>query len=165
MGRLVEAPQQVALELRSGVLWGVADVSGCLLSGGLAGALTVTFDSPLDALEEGFPSERVRVVALRDERAFVYPLGPERRWRHRDQSHPRSLCLQHPDDDPGLLWLWEDGLGRLLTRVRVHLLCEETWRRSGRWPGVELPHGDPTSGVLESIRDPLLLQGLRRWSR
>jgi len=143
MQRLVDFPRQVAEELGSGVMWGVSNAEGKHLSGGLTGALSVTFAPPADAQDQEFHPERVRIVALRDEREFVYPLGQQRRWRHRNESHPRSLCLQHRDDDPALLWLWKDGLGRLLTRVRLQLLCEEVWRRTGEWPRVDLPHGEP----------------------
>jgi hypothetical protein len=165
MSRLVESPREVAAELVSGAVWGLSNAVGRQISGWLAGGLSVTFAPPVDAQDEAFPPERVRVVALRDEQVFVYPLGPQRTWRHRNESHPRSLCLQHPNDDPALLWRWEDGLERLLTRTHIHLLCEEVWRRTGEWPGVELPHGEPPDGVLEPIRDPLLRKGVRRWAR
>ena len=105
------------------------------------------------------------MVALREREVLVYPKGPPRHWLHRNQGHPESLCLQHPGDDPALLWFWEDGLGRLLTRVRLHLLCEETWRRTGEWPGIDLPHGEPRDGWLDPVTDPLLTKAVRRWSR
>ena len=68
------------------------------------------------------------------------------------------LCLQHPGDDPALLWVWEDGLEHLLTRVRLHLLSEELYRRDGQWPGEELPHGRPPNGVVW----PVASEGMRR---
>jgi hypothetical protein len=165
MERVVRDPASVAADLHKGTLWGVTHVQGRRLCDGRAGALTMALEPPVEAQSESYPSERVRVVALREKVILVYPQGPPRRWLHRNQDHPASLCLQHPDDDPALLWLWTDGLGRLLTRVRLHLLCEEIWRRTGAWPGVDLPHGDPTDGQLEPVTDPLLRKAVRRWVR
>ena len=147
------------------VLWGVTDVEGRRLWSGLAGSLELALLPPLDAQAEGFDAERVRVVGLPDQQVMVYPLGPPRRWSHRPKEYPRPLCLQHPADDPALLWTWDDGLGRLLTRVRLHLLCEEVWRRTGTWPGVDLPHGDPQGGRPGPVTDPLLTKGMHTWAR
>lgn len=164
MATLVHEPELVAAALNEGALWGVRDVVGKPLCG-IAGSATLTLWPPLQAEREGFPSERVRIVATGDREVFTYPLGPQRRWLHRDPGHPRKLCLQHPDDDPSLVWVWDDGLGQLLTRVRLHLTSEELWRRTGKWPGVDLPHGTPPSGTLEPVTDPLLADGMRRWAR
>ncbi|OFE16456.1 hypothetical protein BA895_19055 [Humibacillus sp. DSM 29435] len=75
------------------------------------------------------------------------------------------LCLQHPGDDPALLWLWDDGLEDLLTRVRLHALSEEAFRREGRWPGEELPHGHPQDGVVWPVASEAMRDALTRWSR
>jgi hypothetical protein len=165
MDSLLTTPSLVAAKLNEGPLWGITQVRGRHLSGGLASALAMTIAPPLDAQPEGYPFERVRIVAVADHSVHVYPLGPARRWLHRNTVDPRSLCLQHPDDDPALLWLWSDGLGRLITRIRLHLLCEETWRRTGQWPGVDLPHGNPADGRLEPVTDPLLRKAMKRWAR
>jgi hypothetical protein len=164
MDTVVDNPSSVADSLNTGALWGVLDASGKPLCG-IAGSVTLTLMPPLQADREGFPRERVRVVATRDREALVFPLGPRRRWLHRDPVQPRKLCLQHPRDDPSLVWVWGDGFDVILTRVRLHLLSEELWRRTGRWPGVDLPHGEPPGGVLEPVSDPLLMQGMRRWAR
>lgn len=165
MDTLILNPTAVALTLNAGALWGIGDVDGRYLCGDLATALTMTLVPPHQAQQEGFELERARVVALRTREVLVYPLGAKRRWMHRNPGHPGSLCLQHPSDDPSLLWLWEDGLGRLLTRVRLHLLYEQSWRRTGTWPGVDLPHGSPPDGRLEPVVDSLLRKGMRRWAR
>ncbi|MBL8930203.1 MAG: hypothetical protein JNL54_08785 [Kineosporiaceae bacterium] len=164
MGTLVASPERVADGLNAGALWGVLDATGKSLCG-IAGSVTLTLMPPLQADREGFPPERVRVVATRNREALVYPIGPPRQWLHRNRGHPRKLCLQHPSDDPSLLWDWDDGIDVLLTRVRLHLLSEELWRRTGQWPGVDLPHGEPPGGVLEPVSDPLLMEGMRRWAR
>ncbi len=161
---LVETPEFVAEVLNRGAQWGVLNASGKPLCG-VAGSVTLTLMPPLQADREGFPRERVRVVATRNREVLVYPLGPQRLWLHRDQVHPRKLCLQHPGDDPSLVWVWDDGLDGLLTRVRLHLVSEELWRRTGRWPGVDLPHGEPASGQLAPVTDPLLRKGMHRWAR
>jgi hypothetical protein len=165
MDLMLAQPASVAAALNAGALWGVTDVEGRHLWSKLAAALELALAPPVDAHDEGFPTERIRLVGLPNREAMVYPLGPDRRWLHRPDKHPRALCLQHPADDPALLWTWDDGLGRLLTRVRLHLLCEEVWRRTGSWPGVDLPHGGPPGGQPGPVSDPLLLKGMRTWAR
>jgi hypothetical protein len=97
---------------------------------------------------------------------LVYPLGcPERPWRHRNDFHPKMLCLQFPGDDPALLWLWPDGLEPLLARVRMHLMCEEVHRRDGVWPGEELPHGRPENDVVWPVSSDAMRRAMRRWAR
>lgn len=98
-----------------------------------------------EASGEGHVRERVKIVAGRDQFWSVVPVGGGARpWLHRMPHGP--LCLQHPNDDRRVLWLWEDGLEALILKTRFHLACEESWRRTGRWPGPDLPHGEPWRG-------------------
>lgn len=167
MDMLLEDPASVADVVAAGaVIWGAERVVGRPLSGGMGAMLELDLLPLPEAVAEGHPTERVRVVVTSNREALVYPLsGSGRTWRHRNDFHPMMLCLQHPGDDPALLWMWSDGLESLLARVRVHLMCEEVFRREGVWPGEELPHGSPTDGVVWPVADPSMQRALRRWAR
>lgn len=167
MDALLSDPERVAREVAGGeVVWGVRDVLGSSLCDGYAVKLELDLLPLPDAADEGFEVERVRVVATSDHQVLVYPIGrPGRTWRHRNDAGRGALCLQYPGDDPSLLWLWEDGLEDLLTRVRLHLLAEEVFRREGSWPGEELPHGLPTGGVVWPVASDAMRRALRKWSR
>lgn len=158
-------PGALARRLNDGVLWGIGDAVGVSLWEGRAAAISMRLAPPVDADAEGYPTEYVRVVAVADRQVFAYPKGPRRTWRHRNRNAQGALCLQHPDDDPALLWQWQDGLAPLTTRVRLHLLCEESFRRTGSWPGPELPHGDAARAQLGVISDPVLRKAMRTWRR
>lgn len=118
-----------------------------------------------EAVGEGYPKERVDIVAGPDQFWRVIPTGgTDRSWLHRDANG--SLCLQHPNDDRGVLWLWEDGLEALITKTRFHLAREESMRRTGRWPGPDLPHGEPWPGKrLPPMPTPMQAAIEGRWSR
>lgn len=53
-----------------------------------------------------------------------------------------QLCLWYPGDPPSLQWNWADGLVAYVTIVHRHLQAEEFWRRNGRWPAEDAPHGE-----------------------
>lgn len=167
MDDLLADPAGVATNVASGnVIWGAANVGGGQLSGGLAVKLELDFLPVPEAAAEGYQTERVRVVVTRERKVLVYPLtGRGRTWRHRNDVGPKMLCLQYEGDDPALLWLWEDGLEDLLTRVRLHVLSEEVFRREGQWPGEELPHGRPENGVVWPVASRAMREALGGWSR
>ena len=167
MDDLLADPVRVAKDVASGnVVWGAANVVGRQLSDGLAVMLELDLLPLPEAAAEGYKAERVRVVVTRDREVLVYPVsGRGRAWRHRNDFDPRILCLQYPGDDPALLWLWDDGLEDLLTRVRLHVLAEEVFRREGEWPGEELPHGRPRDGVVWPITSRAMHDALQKWSR
>lgn len=167
MDDLLADPSGVVKDVASGqVVWGVQNVVGRLLFDGFAVMLELDLLPLPEAEAEGYGTERVRVVVTREREVLVYPVGEHgRTWRHRNDFSPRMLCLQYPGDDPALLWLWEDGLEDLLTRVRLHVLSEEVYRREGEWPGEELPHGLPRDGVVWPVASAAMRDALRRWSR
>lgn len=59
-----------------------------------------------------------------------------------DPSRLGQLCLWYPGDPRGLTWAWADGFEMYLTIVHRHLQAEEFWRRTGRWPAEDAPHGE-----------------------
>lgn len=167
MADLLADPARVAEDVASGnVIWGAVNVVGRQLSDGLAVKLELDLLPLPEAAAEDYPTERVRLVVTREHEVLVYPVSRRgRTWRHRNDGDPRMLCLQYPGDDPALLWLWEDGLEDLLTRVRLHVLSEESFRREGQWPGEELPHGRPQNGVVWPVASPAMREALKKWSR
>jgi hypothetical protein len=88
--------------MHSGTVFSVAAATGRTTRYG-APVLEVTLD-PLPGLAaEGYPTERVRIAILRDERTFAYVLsGRARSFKHRNVPSSRSLCLQYSEDDPAL---------------------------------------------------------------
>jgi hypothetical protein len=98
---------------------------------------------PLPALAaDGYPEARVRIVLLPDGRVRAYARGSgDCRFKHRNPWPGRDLCLQYADDDRALRWIPADGLEALVTLVHRHLIFEETWRHTGRWPCEDAPHG------------------------
>jgi hypothetical protein len=136
-------PAAVARLLNKGALWGISRAGAVALWEGRAAAITMRLEPPVDAAAEGYPTEDVRIVAFANREVFAYPKGPRRPWRHRNQDDQGALCLQHPRDDSALLWQWADGLAPLITRVRFHLLYEESFRRTGLWPDRSCHMGAP----------------------
>lgn len=105
---------------------------------------------PFDSL--GYPVEAAWLILRADgTAAAVCPEPPDaRRWLHRNAGRYRgwppgsqagTLCLQYPHDPPALRWTWQDGLEALVLVVHRHLVFEEYWRRTGRWPVEDAPHG------------------------
>ncbi len=71
----------------------------------------------------------------------VYADGPtESPHRYEDG----SLCMWYPRDPLERRWSFGDGLHALLGQIAVHLVKENIWRRTGEWPGAEVPHGVET---------------------
>lgn len=116
--------------------------------------------------DEGFPTERVRVLATTARWAIVVPQDSDtRRWKHR---MPKSalgdfgeLCLWCCADDPSLVWQWSDGLMPLLTIAHRHLQYEEYWRLNGEWPVEDAPHGDGT----HPLTTPSMRRAAQEWQR
>ena len=52
-----------------------------------------------------------------------------------------ALCMWYPRDPLERRWSYGDGLHALLGQIAVHLVKEHIWRRTGEWPGAEVPHG------------------------
>lgn len=144
--------------------WRRADKTGAVV-------VDVTFDPPPELAGAGYGAERGRVSVWPDGTVLAFPLGPERRWRHRQPSPlgpafgklAGELCLYYPDDPRALQWAWEDGFDQYVTRVHRHLFFEEFWRRNGQWPVEEAPHGQPPVGV-HPIRTARMKDAARRWT-
>ena len=52
-----------------------------------------------------------------------------------------ALCMWYPRDPLERRWSFGDGFHALLGQIAVHLVKEHIWRRTGDWPGAEVPHG------------------------
>lgn len=126
---------------------------------------------PLPDLRD-YPVERVRVSVHESGDVRAVPLGPARAWKHRNPSPlglafgytGGELCLYYTSDPRELVWAWEDGLEAFVARVQRHLIFEEAWRRSGKWPVEDAPHGHPTSGV-HPVESTFVRKEVKRWSR
>lgn len=93
----------------------------------------------LVALFPWHPDERDPVMLCVD--------GP-RRSKHRNPPFEEGifgksaeLCLYYRLDPRERRWTPEHGLLGLFDLGRVHLANEHEWRRTGRWPGEDAPHG------------------------
>jgi hypothetical protein len=53
-----------------------------------------------------------------------------------------ELCVYYRHDPDERRWLPEHGLLGLFGLGRIHLACEHEWRRTGKWPGEDAPHGN-----------------------
>lgn len=51
------------------------------------------------------------------------------------------MCLWYPHHPPDQRWEFDDGLRELLIMAGAHLQREDLHRRTGVWPGPEMPHG------------------------
>jgi hypothetical protein len=161
---LADPADAAATIMHAGMVFGVAAATGRSTRYGAA-LLEMTLD-PLPGLAaEGYPVEKVRIAILRDERTFAYVLsGRARRFKHRNPSPSRNLCLQYSEDDPALRWVAEDGLESLVTLVRRHLIFEEYNRRHGCWPCEDAPHGPAAVGSHPVVTSRMrALQ--REWAR
>ena len=158
-------PQRAARDLEhDGIVYGVRAACGRTTEHGAA-VLEMTLEPQPGLRAEGYLPERIRIVVLRDERAFTYVLsGRGRNFKHRNPAPSRSLCLFYDEDVPDLRWRPEDGLGEFVTIVRRHLVFEEFWRRTGRWPCEDAPHG-PAIGGVHPIITAETRAIARRWAR
>lgn len=103
--------------------------------------------------DHGYPVECVWLALHADGliAAILPDDGAGRRWKHRypgrfsmwppRQRYCGTLCLHYPEDPPALRVSWDDGLASIVMVVHRHLLFEEWWRRTGRWPVEDAPHG------------------------
>lgn len=98
---------------------------------------------------EGYPIEQVAISVWANGHITAVPVDPaHRQWLHRypvgqtgDLHLIGQLCLWFPEDPRQLRWEWSDGLVTYITIVHRHLQAEEFWRRTGRWPAEDAPHG------------------------
>lgn len=117
---------------------------------------------------EGYPSEIVRLEITSTGDVEAYPVAAQPRvWRHRypsDGRHgPGRLCLFFPGDPAQITWSPETGsFEEILGIISRHLQAEEFFRRNGRWPWEEAPHGPEAK---TGPRSPLMRQLARRRSR
>lgn len=110
---------------------------------------------------EGYPVEHVRIVIWSNGMIMAIPQDDgDRRWKHRQQDMWGDLCLWYPDDVPSLQWTWDDGLASYVTLVHRHVQAEEFWRRTGRWPAEDAPHG---SG-RHPIQTAAMADAAARWA-
>jgi hypothetical protein len=160
-------PQETAAALMAdGDLFGLRCARGAWLPAkGAAGAVLDLWLAPLPALaRDGWPIEHARVFVLADDTAHAVDMDPgPRRYLHRNPGPLATLCLQYPRDDAALRWLPEDGLEPFVTAVHRHLMYEEAWRRTGRWPAEDAPHGD--GKAPHQRRTPAARQAMRDWAR
>lgn len=138
-----------------------------------------TFEPMLVQRREGYRDEQVRVLVRRVGQPLSYPRGARRRWKHRNPPAHRinpdeawmahSLCLWYPRDPRPLRWEWEDGLPAYFDRLHKHLLMEEHWRRTDRWPSEDAEHGHPAEGQGEGegnwwpVASAEMKEVIRRW--
>jgi hypothetical protein len=52
-----------------------------------------------------------------------------------------TLCLYYRHDPSERRWATEHGLLGLFDIARVHVTNEHIWRRTGKWPSEDAPHG------------------------
>ena len=133
-----------------------------------------TFEPPRELAHHGYAAEHGRVLVGRRAGAdpLSWPRGPRRRWLHRNPApgdldehrSTGSLCLWYPGDPEPLRWSWEHGFEAFVVRVHRHLFCEEFWRREGRWPAEDAPHGHPEHGV-HPIKTEQMRRVVEEWTR
>jgi hypothetical protein len=124
--------------------------------------LETVFQPTLELEANGYPVEVARIVQYADPRhsePYVHPIGPERTWEHRYGLSPehhnfQQLCLWYPGDADHFVWTWDRGLIDLVGIARRHLWYEEHFRRTGRWPVEDAPHGHRSDGQRHPILTP-----------
>jgi hypothetical protein len=122
----------------------------------------VAFDvvmKPLKATAaEGYPVETVTLYISHIHGFACPPVDDKRAWEHTlgpltPGSKIVPLCLWYPDDPFELRWMPHQPIEHLLGIVHRHLQAEEYFRRTGRWPVAEAPHGArgplPITGSLQ----------------
>ncbi|MFC7447403.1 hypothetical protein [Rhodococcus daqingensis] len=174
---LFEDPQRAIDRLMGTHAGIVVDRAWAPRIGGYVLDLTLFPPPELDAA--GYDEERARISVREHGEPLTFPLGPERRWKHRYPSPLGvgfgyicgQLCLWLPTDPRPLKWVPEDGLENYVDRVHRHLFLEEHWRRMGHWATEDAPHGAPTSNHLSNgsatdtfpITSRPLLRAVRMW--
>ncbi|MBF6422725.1 hypothetical protein IU436_29325 [Nocardia farcinica] len=116
--------------------------------------LDLSFAPPPELVAAGYGTERARISITPSAEIMSFPLGPVREWKHRYPFTPedggyQQLCLWFPSDPRPLRWVWDDGLDDYVARVHRHLFYEEFWRRTGRWPSEDAPHGPGAPGQMK----------------
>ena len=113
--------------------------------------LNIRFEPWPPMAAEGYPTERVRLEIRSNGEVRVYPATRifNRKWKHRYPNDGR-LCLFYPGDPEALVWSLDDPLEDLLGIISRHLQAEEFWRRHGRWPWEDAPHGAAASNGPQS---------------
>lgn len=96
----------------------------------------------------GYPTERISISVWPTGAVTAVPIGGSgRTWQHRNAfvlgrlDRIGDLCLWFSSDPPALRWRWNDGFVAYVTVVHRHLQAEEYFRRTGRWPAEDAPHG------------------------
>lgn len=149
-------PHGVARHLvESGEVYGLVDAEVVVKGAGFV-CMWLTLDPWAPMADEGYPVERVAVTSFSDGTVRAVPVAArERRWAHRYPFVSGSLlqlghlCLWYPSDPPALKWSWSDGFVDFVTIVHRHLMAEEYWRRHGRWPAEDAPHGEGDHPILD----------------
>jgi hypothetical protein len=162
MDSLLDQPAAVAAALlRDAPIFGVNRAAVCL--NGKDGVVIELELTPwMPCADEGFPPERVRILATVAKSAYVVPQEAEgRSWKHRMPGDLGELCLWFPQDSRALTWEWSDGLLDLITIAHRHLQYEEYWRRTGTWPVEDAPHGEGK----HPLRTRQMLDAAEQWSR
>jgi hypothetical protein len=165
LSTLLAAPHQAATHLvREQVGVGVTRT---LVPRGGGCVIDFRFNPTAELLDAGYCDERARVSVAPDGELYAFPLGPARAWKHRYPFQPttgfcKQLCLWYPGDPRPLSWVWDDGFEDYVARVHRHLYCEEFWRREGRWPTEDAPHGVPAAGFDGLAGYPIYSEHLRR---
>jgi hypothetical protein len=86
--------------------------------------------------------------------------GPRGVWASKHRNGGPVLCLYYKDDPSERRWGEPDGLVRLFDLARQHVVAEHIWRKMGRWPIEEAPHGETApappdpSLALPPLRQP-----------
>lgn len=119
-----------------------------------------TFEPPTGFEDEGYPIEHARIGVPAGGIPHALPIGPKRIWKHRN-GPMGDLCLWYPGDPRALRWEWTDGFGAFVAIVHRHLFFEEMWRRTGKWPVEDAPHGYGD----HSIRTIKMQREAQLWNR
>lgn len=127
-------------------------------------AFLVRIEPPVQFAEHGYPTEFASVVVTSEVQVFPIRDSARRGRRFKHRNPGGDLCLFYAKDVPALVWLPEDGLEPLLAIAQRHFAAEEYWRRSGEWPMVDAPHGEPMTGT-HPLSDRRLKRDVRNWKR
>jgi hypothetical protein len=111
---------------------------------------------------ERYPVERIRIAAWSNGQIAAVPDHRDRRpWLHRFPDSLQQLCLWDPWDPVALRWSASDGVGAYVHIVHRHLQAEEFWRRQGRWPVEDSPHGNGPHPIRSQLMHDAVLAGVQ----